>query len=136
MLGLSARRMSGTGLGSHDMAHSMLDCPEHTQTSPTRMSLTTIAGLLAPRTVISSGPFAASALSGSKTTRHVPSARGHGLLLLAVEQDRDRLALAGPSPDRDGLVLLDDHVVADDRGQLDLCGEAAGPAGREDERQR
>ncbi len=63
-----------------------------------------------------------------------PVGGSHGLLLLAVEQDRDRLVLAGPSPDRNGLVLLDDHVVADDRGQLDLSGQAAGQESGEDGR--
>ena len=51
---------------------SMFDWPEQSQTSPTRMSLTTTAGPFAPRTVISRA--APPALSGSKTTRHLPSA--------------------------------------------------------------
>ncbi len=50
----------------------MLDWPEASQTSPTRMSLTTSAGPEAPLTVISRG--APPALTGSKTTRHLPAA--------------------------------------------------------------
>ncbi len=111
----------------------MLDWPEQSQTSPTRMSLTVSAGPLAPRTVHLQGrPAGLDRVEGDAPLAVLA---GHDFLFLAVEENRDGLALGGPAPHRDRLVLLDDHVVADDGGQADLGREAGRQRGDDDPRE-
>lgn len=127
-----------------DTGHSMLDCPAHNQTSPTRTSLT-VSDSAPERTSIVSGR--ADAWRAGRVTRRLPSSLATVFCRASPAHPHDhRLPRAGLSPDRQVDISLHNHVVgqrsselqlrdgfrggrADQRGQLMLITSLASVAG-------
>ena len=103
-------------VGATPNGFSMFDWPEQSQTSPT----TTFSNLraLVPLTVISEGVL--DALSGSRVTLHRPSAPAVQRLLWPLKPTTIFSPGAAEPPDRDGLVPLQYHVIAEDMRQTDF----------------
>ena len=118
MLGWFAALISASPSAKPLTDHSMLDWPEQSQTSPTRMSVRRIVSSPA-LTVIVSGPF--DAFEGRQGEAPAPFRVRAGAGGVRANLNGDRAAGRGPAPNRQGLVALEDHVVGEDACRSE-CG--------------
>ena len=122
ILGKVAAAFSSGKLRARATVIPMFDWPEQSQTSPTQTSVTVIE-LVRPLTVKVSG-FSPSARASMPTVQR-PVSPALITRVWPASETATLLPRVGPAPDGHGLVLLEDHVIGEERRKLDLAARAA-----------
>ena len=123
--GWRAAAISAFASPAQPTGHSILDCPEATQTSPTSTSFSTVVLM-----VRVNGPPAS---PGGRYTLQRPSESVTATRFCPRNATAHALARVSLAPDVDGQAALHHHVVGDQVRQFDLCACADGSGNGERE---